>query len=559
MKPRLLVFVIAYFAEKTLTRVLDRIPHEVLDGYDTEVLIVDDASEDRTFALGREYRQAHPELALNVLRNEYNQGYGGNQKVGYAYAIARGFDYVAMIHGDGQYAPEELPRLLEPLVSGGADAVFGSRMIRPMDALKGGMPLYKFVGNRILSRLQNAMLGAQLSEFHSGYRIYSVKQLAKLPIRLNSNDFHFDTEIIIQLLHAGAKIVEVPIPTHYGDEVCRVNGMEYAGNVMLATLRSVLHRSGLLYQRRFDTEPQDNTVYDLKLGYTSSHTMVLDRVPRDSRVIDIGSGPGTFANELVRRGTSVTVVDRDTSAAASFGIDVVQHDLDEPIRFAVAGYSHVLMLDIVEHLKDPERFIEELRKQFTYDTMTVIVTVPNVAFVVQRLMLLLGQFNYGKRGILDRTHKRLFTFRSAEQLLEDAGFRIKEVVGVPAPFPKVLGNGVLGRAVVRLNLALISLSKGLFSYQILISAETTPGVEFVLGDTLHASSDVVVESKRSGDGGVVSEAGAVRADSRQSTGRLPRMNVSHKPSASQPSPRRSNDRVDHVAALVDGHGGKNGK
>src|SRR5512139_658939 len=139
-KKRLLVFIVAYYAESTLRAVLDRIPRRLFDEYDTSILVVDDASEDRTFAIGREYQREHPELTITALRNEFNQGYGGNQKVGYAYAIAEGFDYVALLHGDGQYAPEELPRLVAPLRDGAADAVFGSRMMTAFGALKGGMP-----------------------------------------------------------------------------------------------------------------------------------------------------------------------------------------------------------------------------------------------------------------------------------------------------------------------------------------------------------------------------------------------------------------------------------
>ena len=212
-KPRLLVFVIAYYAEETLKRVLERIPRSVFDQYDCEVLVVDDASADRTFEIGREYRQAHPEIRMTVLRNEFNQSYGGNQKVGYSFAIDRGFDFVAMVHGDGQYAPEELPNLVAPLRDGVADAVFGSRMMDRFGALRGGMPLYKYVGNKILTTLQNRLLRTQLSEFHSGYRVYSVRLLERIPFRLNSNVFHFDTEIIIQVLNAGGRIVERPILT----------------------------------------------------------------------------------------------------------------------------------------------------------------------------------------------------------------------------------------------------------------------------------------------------------------------------------------------------------
>src|SRR5207247_8302108 len=143
---RLLVFVIAYCAESSLAAVLDRIPAPVFADFECEVLVVDDASADRTFEIGNEYKRLHPELRMTVLRNEYNQGYGGNQKVGYAYAISHGFDMVAMVHGDGQYAPEALPSLLDPLREGESDAVLGSRMMTRFGALRGGMPLYKYVG-----------------------------------------------------------------------------------------------------------------------------------------------------------------------------------------------------------------------------------------------------------------------------------------------------------------------------------------------------------------------------------------------------------------------------
>jgi Glycosyl transferase family 2 len=177
---RLLVIVVAYHAESTLTTVLERIPSELFATYDCEILVIDDASTDRTFEIGREYKAAHPDVGLTVLRNELNQGYGGNQKIGYAYAIAEGFDAVALLHGDAQYAPEELPLLAAPIAAGDADAVFGSRMMVPGAALKGGMPLYKYVSNRILTGVQNAVLGTRLSEFHSGYRIYAVAALRKI-------------------------------------------------------------------------------------------------------------------------------------------------------------------------------------------------------------------------------------------------------------------------------------------------------------------------------------------------------------------------------------------
>lgn len=486
--PRLLIFVIAYQAEGTLKSVLERIPGAIFDEYDCEVLVVDDASKDRTYEIGREYQKAHPGMRLTVLRNEYNQGYGGNQKVGYSYAIQEGFDFVAMVHGDGQYAPEELPRLVAPLRDGEADAVFGSRMKTAFGALKGGMPLYKYVGNRVLTTFQNALLRSRFSEFHSGYRVYSTAALEKIHFQLNTNDFHFDTEIILQLLNAKQRIVELEIPTYYGDEISRVNGMKYAGDVAVATLKNLFHRSGILYQRYLDPVSEDNAHYDLKLGYPSSHTWAIEAVPRGAKVLDLGGGPGGIAREFANNGCEVIAVDRHAPSVLDERITFVQGDLEAPLEVELEGVEYILMLDVIEHLKDPERFLAQLRAKIDHKPRTLVLTTGNVAFFVTRLMLLAGQFNYGKAGILDRTHTRLFTFGSLRRLLRESGFKIHEIRGVPAPFPKVFGDGPLGLTAVKLNELLIKLSRSLFAYQIFIVAESTPDLDFLLADAKQRSA-----------------------------------------------------------------------
>ena len=236
-KPKLLIFVVAYNAEKTIETVLSRIPASLVDDYRVEVLIIDDSSPDATFEQAARFKDTRDlPFDVHVLFNPVNQGYGGNQKIGYHFAIERGFDYVALVHGDGQYAPESLPDLVAPLRDGAADAVFGSRMLARGDAVKGGMPLCKFVGNKILSCFENYMLGTRLSEFHSGYRVYSVDALKRVPFALNTNDFHFDTEIIVQFVFAGLRIEERPIPTYYGDEICHVDGLKYAWHVSKTVL-----------------------------------------------------------------------------------------------------------------------------------------------------------------------------------------------------------------------------------------------------------------------------------------------------------------------------------
>ena len=143
-----------------------------------------------------------------------------------------------MLHGDGQYPPEKIPEFIDNLLNENVEGVFGSRLINPRDALKGGMPMYKFVGNRVLTFLQNLILGIKMSEFHSGYRSYRVSSLKKVSLNKNTNNFHFDTEIIIQFLKKKLTIKEVPMPTHYGDEISHLKSIPYGLNILRTTIMS---------------------------------------------------------------------------------------------------------------------------------------------------------------------------------------------------------------------------------------------------------------------------------------------------------------------------------
>jgi glycosyltransferase involved in cell wall biosynthesis len=246
---KLLIFIVAYNAEKHIKKVLDRIPRMLFTKYECEVLIIDDNSKDQTFEEASLYINSNNEMNIKVLYNPINQGYGGNQKLGYRYAIKHNFDYVVLLHGDGQYAPEIIDEMIEPLASSNKDFVIGSRMINKNEALKGGMPYYKFVGNIILTKIQNYLLKSDLKEFHSGYRSYSIEALKRIPFEQNSNDYNFDTQIIIQSLLADFKIVEIPIPTYYGDEICHVNGVKYGLQILKDSLDSRLHALNIFYKK----------------------------------------------------------------------------------------------------------------------------------------------------------------------------------------------------------------------------------------------------------------------------------------------------------------------
>ncbi len=240
--PRIGIVVVAYNAATTLSWVLDRIPADVRPRI-SAILVSDDHSQDHTEEIGRGYEQ-RSDLPLTVVRQPRNLGYGGNQKFGYRWAIEQGLDIVVLLHGDGQYAPELLAAMVEPIVAGDAEVVLGSRMLRRGAARKGGMPAYKLIGNRILTRFQNAMTGMALSEWHSGYRAFSVAALAHIPFDANSDGFDFDTEVLLQLVAAGDRIVEVAIPTYYGDEICYVDGLRYARDVASDVVRYRMARIG---------------------------------------------------------------------------------------------------------------------------------------------------------------------------------------------------------------------------------------------------------------------------------------------------------------------------
>jgi len=250
--PKIAIFIPTYNAAKTLPRVLDRIPGKIKHNV-KEIFVADDESKDNTYLVGIGYKEKSGMNNLKVYHHAKNKGYGGNQKWAYQYCIDKGYDVVVMLHGDAQYAPEKIPDLLKPFYGKNVDRigmVFGSRM--KGDPLKGGMPLYKFLGNKFLTIVENVVLGLNLSEYHSGYRAYNCNNLRKIPFHLCSDDFHFDTEIIIQLKLAGFQILETPIPTYYGDERSHVNVISYGMNILKALYQYLLFTTGIKKIKKYE-------------------------------------------------------------------------------------------------------------------------------------------------------------------------------------------------------------------------------------------------------------------------------------------------------------------
>jgi glycosyltransferase involved in cell wall biosynthesis len=495
-KKRVLIFVVSFKSEEFISSVLARIPGHLWQNpdFDVEVLVIDDQSGDRTFQRAEEYASRAEDLKITVLYNPQNQGYGGNQKIGYHYAVKMNFDAVVLLHGDGQYPPEYIEQMVLPLLSNQADAVFGSRMIDKRAALRGRMPFYKWIGNQILTGLQNRILRVHLAEFHSGYRAYRVDALRSIPFDLNSNYFDFDTEIIIQLLDNHKRIQEIPIPTFYGSEISRVNGFKYGALILRTTILSRVMRLGIFYNPKFDYGMVDIQNRS-KVGYDSSHQYAIERISPGSSVLELGCGPGVMTAELVTKRARITSVDKTiTPYVKENSAQAIEIDLDNfDFKAAPDDVDTILMLDIIEHLREPENVLKKIRSKYGGKECQIILTTGNVAFLLLRIALIMGQFNYGRRGILDLNHTRLFTFYSLRRTLIQGGFQILEEKGIPAPFYLALGETRLADFLIALNRSLIRISKNLFSYQVAIVTKPTPTLEVLLERAIQSGKEKAIE------------------------------------------------------------------
>jgi glycosyltransferase involved in cell wall biosynthesis len=245
---RVVVVMPAYNAARTLEATYRGLAMDVVD----EVILVDDVSHDDTVDIAER-------LGLKVVVHVQNRGYGGNQKTCYLEALRSGADVVVMVHPDNQYDSTLVPQMIQPILDNAADIVLGSRFLSGT-ALSGGMPIWKFVANRFLTAVENAVFGLRLSEYHTGFRAYSRRLLETLPFLLNSDNFVFDQEIMAQAVCWRFGVAEVPVPTRYFREASSVNfqrSVEYGLDVLKLVMRYALHRLHVVRSRQFTARLED--------------------------------------------------------------------------------------------------------------------------------------------------------------------------------------------------------------------------------------------------------------------------------------------------------------
>jgi glycosyltransferase involved in cell wall biosynthesis len=241
---KLIVIMPAYNAEKTLRQTYEELPHEYVD----EVILVDDASRDDTS------RVAH-ELSIKTIIHPENKGYGGNQKTCYAEALRHGADIVVMVHPDYQYSPRLVTAMASMIASGHYDVVLGSRILGGT-ALKGGMPRYKYIANRFLTLVENIALGVKLSEYHTGFRAFTREVLETLPLGENSDDFVFDSEMLVQTAYFGFRMGELSCPTRYFKEASSINfrrSVKYGFGVLASIMKFSMSKWGIKQFRIFSS------------------------------------------------------------------------------------------------------------------------------------------------------------------------------------------------------------------------------------------------------------------------------------------------------------------
>ena len=240
---KIIVVMPAYNAERTLEKTYNEIPKDVVD----EVLLVDDKSHDRTVVKARE-------MGITTYLHEANRGYGANQKTCYREALRRGADIVIMLHPDYQYPGKLIPAMAGLITSGMFDIALGSRVLGGM-ALKGGMPLYKYIANRALTFIDNVITGQKISEYHSGYRAFKKEVLLNLPLMENSDDFIFDNEVLMQAIYFGYKVGEMTTPTNYNKEASSISfkrSVIYGFGILSVALKFILQKLKLAKFRIFD-------------------------------------------------------------------------------------------------------------------------------------------------------------------------------------------------------------------------------------------------------------------------------------------------------------------
>ena len=470
--PRIALFLFECADPETLQRTLARIP-----------ALVDDWLEEVVVMLQRNNTQLPPfgELAaardfvLRFHRDPRESGTGGARKAAFEYALRSGFEHAILLRGGGVHPPEALPRLLQAVLDDGDRLIVASRLVERIATYRAGMSLRRVLAHAFATGFQNRLLALRLRDYHSSYRVYPMRALARIPFQLNASDRAFDIEILIQLRSLGVPIVEEPVLPAWREDPASSGELAHVLRAWRTAIGYRLHQLHVTRDGRYLLDR--GTHYTLKQSPTGSHMQIVDAISTGSRVLDLGCSQGLLARPLRAKGVLLTGVDSRAPEGLAAELEAYhQRDLEAPLELPEGRvFDYVVCADVIEHLRNRQQLLRTVRRFLKEDGLLVIST-PNVALWFYRLSLLVGRFEYGPRGVLDHTHVHLYTRATFRRELEKAGFRVLREHVTALPFEVVFestGRSRLLRAVAKVYHALARVWPAMFAYQILFEAEIT--------------------------------------------------------------------------------------
>lgn len=484
---RIMVLLVPTLSDDALLHLLDGIPQTLLDDEHVDFVFLDRSADGKPSQLASEWVKKQSTTRWTLLHNPARHGYGGNQKLGFRLALNREYDFVIHFLADGRYDTADLQRFVTALREEPTDVLLGNRLTTD-SAFKQQMPSFRHMANRLLAWYQNRCAQSQLDDFHCALRAYSTRFLKTIPFEVNTNALHFDSHLLLQALCIQANIRQIPVNYHHDKGTPYRAGLGYAWDVFKAATQYRMHQMGMLcslsYRDLRPTKYQDKTT-DFKSSHQQALALIRQLNPQS--VTDIGCGPGFVAKHCRDAGIHVTGLDMYSPLPET--MDAYYRVFLEVEALPVDPFASdaVLMLDIIEHLANPEEFLIGMRNDSANlhqngSVKTLLLSTPNIAFIMPRLNLLFGRFNYAERGILDITHKRLFTRKSLRHCLETCGYQVEKIHPVGLAF-EVVFKGFLGKTLARMSWVAAKMLPTLFAAQFLVVCHPTPGLAQILEDS----------------------------------------------------------------------------
>ena len=470
--PRVVLLLFEVYDVEALQQTLGRIPASARDCLEEVVVVLEDS---RDFSLPPSAPGS--EFALRVHRGPRRtsgQSYGACRKGAFEYALQRGFEIAVQLRV-GRHPPELLPQLIAPLSDASAEVSIAQRGSTGAGVSRTGRSLWRGLGGAGASVILNRLLGLREPDPASSYRAVSVHALRDIPFQLNSDGRAFDTQLLIQCRALGLRTQGVEADTHWQEGDDAWASLRAGIGAICSAIDYRCHQ--LHFSRRGRYLLDTGSQYTLKQSPSGSHAQIAEAIESGSHVLDLGCSQGLLARPLTAKGVQVTGVDiaRSERLAQELG-DFHERDLERPLDLPTGRiFDYVVISDVLEHLKERQQLLRGARR-YLREGGRLIVSTPNIALWFYRLSLLLGRFEYGPRGVLDRTHVHLYTRSTFRREIEAAGFRIEKERVTALPFEVVFAS--TGRSSLVRNLAgsyhlLARLWPELFAYQFILEARIT--------------------------------------------------------------------------------------